>query len=151
MHPRYLQAKSVSCRSTYKIILKQGNISFPLKNINQSTTTSSTTPLIKELGQLICLWTMRFESKHSYFKRCVIRTQNFKNVCKSLANNPQLLQSYMNSSSFFPPALQVKDSSPYHAELYSSKVCKAVEKSLVTPDSVSTEGNSLYKWLLSVP
>ncbi|XP_065103923.1 uncharacterized protein [Paramisgurnus dabryanus] len=45
----------------------------------------------------------------------------------------------MNSSSFFPQALQVKDSTPYHAELYSSKVRNAVEASLVTPDLVSTE------------
>lgn len=67
------------------------------------------------------------------------RTQNLKNVCKSLANNHQLLQSYMNSSSFFCPALQVKDSSPYHVELYTSKVRNAVEDSLVTPDFVSTE------------
>lgn len=95
--------------------------------------------LIMRFGPLIRLWTMRFESKHSYFKRCVRRTQNFKNVCKSLANNHQLLQSYMNSSFFFPPALQVKNSSPYHAELYSSKIGKAVEESLVTPDFISTE------------
>lgn len=87
-------------------------------------------PLLNmRFGPLIRLWTMRFESKHSYFKQCVRRTQNFKNVCKSLANNHQRLQPYMNSSSFFPPALQVKDSSPYHAELYSSKVRNAVEAS----------------------
>lgn len=91
------------------------------------------------LGPLIRLWTMRFESKHSYFKRCVRRSKNFKNVCQTLADNHQLLQSYMISSSFFPPALQVKDSSRYHAELYSSKVCNAVKASLVTPDFVSTE------------
>lgn len=94
--------------------------------------------LIMKLGPLIRLWTLRFESKHSYFKRCVRRTQNFKNVCETLANNHQLLQSYMNCSSFFPPALQVKHSS-YHAELYSSKVRNAVEASLVTFDFVSTE------------
>lgn len=104
--------------------------------------------LILKLGPLIRLWTMRFESKHSYFKRCVRRTQNFKNVCQSLANNHQLLQSYMNSCSFFPPPLEVKDSSPYHAELYSGKIRNAVEGSLVTPDLISTRvryQGTLYK------
>ncbi|KAI2643064.1 hypothetical protein H4Q32_029533 [Labeo rohita] len=70
--------------------------------------------LIMRLGPLVHLWTMRFESKHSYFKRF----------------------------------LQVKDSSPYHADLYSSKVRSAVEAGLVTPDLVSTEANfrgTLYK------
>ncbi|KAA0721602.1 hypothetical protein E1301_Tti023215 [Triplophysa tibetana] len=50
----------------------------------------------------------------------------------------------MNSNSFFPPVLEVKYSSPYHAEL----VCSAVEKGMVKPDFVSTEGNfrgTLYK------
>lgn len=36
--------------------------------------------LILKFGPLIRLWTMRFESKHSYFKRCVRRTQNFKHI-----------------------------------------------------------------------
>lgn len=86
--------------------------------------------LILKFGPLIRLWTMRFESKHSYFKRCVRRTQNFKNVCQTLANNHQLLQTYLNSSSFFTPTLQVKESTPFHAELYSDAVRSAVEASL---------------------
>ena len=57
--------------------------------------------LILKLGPLIRLWTMRFESKHSYFKRCIRRTQNFKNVCQSLANQHQLLQTTLSASSFF--------------------------------------------------
>lgn len=54
----------------------------------------------------------------------------------------------MNSSSFFPPVLQVKDSSPYHVELYSSKVHSAVEVGLVISDFLSKEVNfwvTLYK------
>lgn len=105
--------------------------------------------LILKLGPLVRLWTMRFESKHSYFKRCVRRTQNFKNVCQTLANNHQLLQTYLNSSSFFAPVLKSKDSSPYHAHLYSDAVRNAVEAHMLTePDSVSTEvrfKGTLYK------
>lgn len=105
--------------------------------------------LILKLGPLIRLWTMRFESKHSYFKRCVRRIQNFKNVCQSLANQHQLLQTILTSSSFFPPVLKLMNSTPYHANLYSDAVRKAVETSMLTePDTVSTEVNfkgTLYK------
>lgn len=36
--------------------------------------------LVLKFGPLIQLWTMRFESKHSYFKRCARHLKNFKNV-----------------------------------------------------------------------
>ena len=85
--------------------------------------------LILKFGPLIRLWTMRFESKHSYFKRCVRRTQNFKKVCQTLANSHQLLQTYLSSSSVFAPTLQVKQSTPFHTELYSDAVRSAVEAS----------------------
>ena len=44
-------------------------------------------------GPLVRSWTLRFESKHSYFKRVAKRSQNFKNIEKLLAKNHQLLQS----------------------------------------------------------
>lgn len=37
--------------------------------------------LILKFGPLIKLWTMRFESKHSYFKRCARHLKNLKNIC----------------------------------------------------------------------
>ena len=105
--------------------------------------------LILKLGPLIRLWTMRFESKHSYFKRCVRRTQNFKNICQSLANQHQLLQTTLSSNSFFAQVLKSKNVTPYHAHLYSDAVRNAVEATMFTePDSVSTEVDfkgTLYK------
>jgi hypothetical protein len=40
---------------------------------------------------LMHLWTLRFESKHSYFKRRIRYSQNFKNVCSLLAEWQQFL------------------------------------------------------------
>ncbi len=92
---------------------------------------------------------MRFESKHSYFKRCVRRIQNFKNVCQSLAKLHQLLQTTLNSKSFFPPVLRSNSSTPYHASLYSDTVRSAVETDMPSePEYVCTEVNlkgTLYK------
>lgn len=49
--------------------------------------------LIKTYGPLRHLWTLRFESKHQYFKNIVKHTKNYKNVLQSLSYKHQLLQS----------------------------------------------------------
>lgn len=106
--------------------------------------------LILKFGPLMRLCTMRFESKHSYFKRCVRRTQNFKNVCQTLARNHQLLQAYLHSGSFFPPSMVVKNSTPFHAELYNNAVRTAVgttldkEPNIVASTEIQWKG-TLYK------
>ena len=45
---------------------------------------------------MICHWTMRFESKHSYFKHLANMMGNFTNVCYSLSLRHQLYQCYLN-------------------------------------------------------
>lgn len=42
--------------------------------------------LTVHFGPLIRLWTLRFESKHTYFKQCARRLHNFKNLCGTLWN-----------------------------------------------------------------
>ena len=54
---------------------------------------------ILKFGSLIRVWTMRFESKHSYFKNVARRCKNFINVPKTIAYNHQMLQSLLLSSS----------------------------------------------------
>lgn len=39
--------------------------------------------LIIKFGPLIRLWTLRFESKHTYFKQCARKLHNFKNLCST--------------------------------------------------------------------
>lgn len=48
--------------------------------------------LTLHFGPLRHLWTLRFESKHSYFKNCIRHSPNFKNVLYSLTKKHQLLQ-----------------------------------------------------------
>lgn len=43
---------------------------------------------------------MRFESKHKYFKQCIQKLQNFKNVCKTVAEH-QLLEAYLGTGCLF--------------------------------------------------
>lgn len=48
--------------------------------------------LIKQFGPLRHLWSLRFESKHGYFKKIIGHCRNFKNVLSLLTNKHQLLQ-----------------------------------------------------------
>ena len=49
---------------------------------------------MKAVGPLVLCCTIRFESKHKYFKSIMQKTKNFKNVCKSLGESCQLEQAY---------------------------------------------------------
>ncbi|KAG1672406.1 Zinc finger protein ZXDC [Nymphon striatum] len=78
--------------------------------------------LILQFGPLIHVWTMRFESKHAYFKRCVRYLQNFKNLSKTLTERHQMLIAYRCAGSFFPDEIVMKDSIPLHLDTYSSTI-----------------------------
>ena len=66
---------------------------------------------------------MRFESKHSYFKRCIRASKNFKNVTKSLADRHQ---AYQSCGSLF--CLQVSESTRFYPELYDQSIRTAVDE-----------------------
>ena len=82
--------------------------------------------LILSYGPLIRLWTLRFESKHSYFKKCARTLQNFKHITFSLAERHQLLQAFYSAGSLFNPTLQVNCSSEFNIKLLMESVVKAI-------------------------
>ena len=51
--------------------------------------------------------TLRFESKHSYFKRIVAATKNYVNSCFTLAMNHLRLQACLLESGLFPSEVQL--------------------------------------------
>ena len=61
--------------------------------------------LTLQFGPLIHLWTLRFESKHSYFKKIARSYGNFINVTSTLSNTHQMLQTYLNETELFQPEL----------------------------------------------
>lgn len=63
--------------------------------------------LIKSFGPVITFWTMRFDAKHSQFKRIVRHTGNFKNILLSLATKHQLMLSHHLHSATVSPPLSV--------------------------------------------
>lgn len=50
--------------------------------------------MIRFFGPLVCLWTMRFEAKHSFFCQVVCHTRCFKNILLSLAVKHQFMMAY---------------------------------------------------------
>ncbi|CAN7978987.1 unnamed protein product, partial [Ixodes persulcatus] len=61
--------------------------------------------LCYEFGPLSHLSTLRFESKHSYFKRIIRSTQNFKNITYSMATKHEMLQSYCRAGQLYADEL----------------------------------------------
>lgn len=61
--------------------------------------------LILQFGPLVALWTMRFEAKHSFFKRVVRHTTCFKNVLLSLAQKHQYLMAHHQHTWSSPKSL----------------------------------------------
>ena len=60
-------------------------------------------------GPLCNLWCMRYEAKHSYFKRLTQITRNFKNIAKTLAHHHQQYMCYHMSNSYLQRNLGYKN------------------------------------------
>ncbi|CAN7942004.1 unnamed protein product [Ixodes pacificus] len=75
--------------------------------------------LITQFGPLINLWTLRSESKHSFFKNCVRHLHYFKALNKTLSEPHQLLQAYLHSEAFFDPDFVMKAGMPFLISTYS--------------------------------
>jgi hypothetical protein len=82
--------------------------------------------LILQFGPLIRLWTMRFESKHKYFKQCIKKLQNFKNVCKTAAERHQLLQAYLGTGCLFNEPVVCDKALDFNPADFSCEIQQAV-------------------------
>lgn len=83
--------------------------------------------LIKMFGPLRHLWTLCFESKHSYFKNVVRHSPNFKNMLLSLANKHQLLENLHNlSESLYNDAVIVSDAQVCNNDDFSEEIKKCI-------------------------
>lgn len=100
--------------------------------------------MILKCGPLIRLWTMRFESKHSYFKRCARNLKHFKNLCLTLSERHQLLHAYLSAGSG-EAVFQVKDGCPFYSGLYSKAIQDAVRQFGFTETNTKVTVEILYK------
>lgn len=90
--------------------------------------------LMLQFGPLIRLWTLRFESKLSYFKQCMSKLLNFKILFSTLAETHQLHQAYKSAGNCFPYEIQVDWGTKFHSD-YNNNIETATVALSFTPDS----------------
>lgn len=74
------------------------------------------------------LWTMRFEAKHSFFKRVVRHTHSFCNILLSLSVKHQMMIAYhLHDSKVVQPSLQVTKLSELDLTVLREDIKAAVE------------------------
>lgn len=105
--------------------------------------------LMFHFGPLIKVWTLRFESKHSFFKNVARRSQNYINLTYTLSMKHQLLQAYNFNGSLFPEAVHIADKIKFNINLYNDIIKNTVQhitenNLFFTHNSVQVYGTS-YK------
>lgn len=92
------------------------------------------------------MWTLRFESKHSYFKECARKRHNFLHLSKTLAERHQLLQSYLSSGQLFPPPIQVAGvANEIDEQSYNSNIQSVLKTSVIDKHRTSEVSAVIYK------
>jgi hypothetical protein len=110
--------------------------------------------LTLQFGPLVKLWTMRFEAKHQYFKRCIRSSKNFLNVTSLLANRHQLYQAYLSSSDRFASDVVVSSADIFIESSIVSEVKRVLIAAGVQPGQVFSSAaikGTVYKRGLVLP
>lgn len=93
--------------------------------------------LIQCFGPVLDFWTIRFEAKHSFFKKVVRDVNNFKNILFTLASHHQLLLAYyLKSSSIFKPALEVTNVESVSLDILEFSIKTAIQRKYNTVEIV---------------
>lgn len=113
--------------------------------------------LIQQFGPLRHVWTLRFESKHSYFKNIVRHTGNFKNVAKTLSEKHQLLQALrFSEGTFFSDKIIADQAVVYQSENYSNFISHMISAYCPFKDPIfiaesSVINGTTYKKSMFIP
>lgn len=104
--------------------------------------------LIRKFGPLVALWTMRFEAKHSFFKRVARNIRCFKNVLLSLSQRHQYQIAYhLHASSFTKPPLEVTNVSNVHIDVLNKDISNALRQKSPSMDNVCLAKSVAYNGL----
>lgn len=94
--------------------------------------------LIRCFGPLVDLWTMRFEAKHSFFKKVVHDVFNFKNVLLTLSSKHQhMMAYYLDGKNLFKPKLYIGSVDKVKISSLDEKLRVEIKKKYPQQDTVS--------------
>lgn len=100
--------------------------------------------LLEAYGPLLALWSMRFESKHGFFKNVVRHTRNFKNVLCTLATRHQLMMAYYSYTDRNAPSLTVSKVSTVPVDLLHTAVQEVLRDKVPNQTLVELSSNVVY-------
>lgn len=98
---------------------------------------------ILKFGPAIKFWTMRFESKHRFFKQTALGSKNFKNISHTLSTKHQEFQLLFSFSSYFDIFVSSNILFPFDCNLFPALVNEFVSSQsykMLTSNSVSFLG-----------
>lgn len=85
--------------------------------------------LTRQFGPLRHLWTLRFESKHQYFKNIIRHTNNYKNVLLSLTHKHQLLQAlHSTQKTLYTKFVLSDDADVFSKKNYPADISNVINK-----------------------
>lgn len=94
--------------------------------------------LITAFGPVVALWTMRFEGKHSFFKKIVRQTGSFRNILMTLAKKHQAMTAHnLHDSNFLKPTLSVSKISRVAVEVLSGDIKESIARKFPNELSVN--------------
>lgn len=91
--------------------------------------------LIVRFGPLMKVWSLRFESKHTYFKRVLRYSRNYINITKSLSEKHELFQSLFRFGADIRPEIDIKGNSNFQKCIYHDSIQSTVGK-VRLPDNI---------------
>lgn len=100
--------------------------------------------LIYQFGLLIKVWTLRFESKHRFFKRVMRYNLNFINVTKSLSEKHELLQSLVRLGSEIRLEVKVQEITDFRSTTYNCFIQSAIKRASL-PDNIQQCNKVIYR------
>lgn len=85
--------------------------------------------LIRMFGPLKHMWTLRYESKHSYFKNILKRSPNFKNILHTLSERHQFLQAlHATHATLFSDKIIADEAVTYSVDNYEPDVVNHISE-----------------------
>lgn len=102
---------------------------FPSENLKPKHHFISHYPyLIRCFGPLRHVWTMRFESKHKFFRDAMRHSPNYKNPLKMLSHKHQLYDAInQTNENLYSDSIISDDAEPFTAENYSISIINDLE------------------------
>ncbi|KAE8738904.1 hypothetical protein FOCC_FOCC015605, partial [Frankliniella occidentalis] len=84
--------------------------------------------IIHLYGPLKKIWTLRYESKHQFFKKCIRSSKNFINPLKSLTTRHELYQCYLRSGARDRCTISASSCSEFNPSMYSNDIQVALSE-----------------------